>query len=376
MRFPRYFILVWMFPLACSNPRVASDIENPLKTKLDSYLATLVTDMNVAGLTAAITRNDSVIYTGAFGYRNIETKEPLTPRNVFHWASVSKTFVSTAVMQLWVQGKLDIDERLTTYLPYFRQQDPFYKDITIRHMLNHTSGIGDVADYEWDKPQYDSGALERFVKGIANDKMLFAPGQGMRYSNTAFEALGDVISKVSGMSFETYLRKNIFDPLDMRTTSFLYPEIPDSLRVSGHRLEGGQKIVTAHYPYNRRHAPSSTLNSNVIEMTHYAFAHLNRGVYNGNRILPDSIYNIWWTNSVGTGHDRQMGLSWWLDEIEGIKIVSHTGGDTGFRSIFALAPELNASVMLVSNDEALRTFDVATAIMGIMMGKEPNPSKE
>lgn len=359
---------------ACSKPVTETIPEASLTRKLNTYLTETVDRLNLAGLTVAITRHDSVIYTGAFGYRNIETREPMTARHVFHWASVSKTFVATAIMQLWEQKKINLNEKLVTYLPYFKQQDPFYKDITIRQMLNHTSGIGDVDDYEWHNPQYDSGALERFVRRTANDKMLFAPGTNMRYSNTAFEILGDVIAKISGMSFEKYVRKNILEPLEMNTTSFLYPEIPDSLRVSGHQW-AGTPVVSKYYPYNRMHGPSSTLNSNVLEMTHYAFAHLNRGVYKNKRILADSVYDLWWKNSITLEGKSEIGLAWWLSERNGVRTIGHSGGDTGFRSYFMLVPEKDLSIMLVANDELLRTYDLAAALLDITMGIEPLPGK-
>jgi len=369
------FILVPVLFSACNKPVAEAPRDTVLTKKLDAYLTENVDRLNIPGLTVAITRNDSVIYTAARGFRNIETKEPLTPHNVFHWASVSKTFVATAIMQLWQQKKIDLDEKLTIYLPYFRQRDELYKDVTIREMLNHTSGIGDVEDYEWDKPQYDSGALERFVRSTANDKMLFAPGTDLQYSNTAFEMLGDVIAKISGMSFETYVRKNILDPLEMNTTSFLYPEIPDSLRVSGHQW-AGKPIVSKHYPYNRMHGPSSTLNSSVPDMTHYAFAHLHRGTYHGKRILADSVYKLWWTNSVNLKDKGPIGFAWWLGERNGVKMMSHSGGDTGFRSFFMLVPEKNLSIMLVGNYELLRTYDLAAALLDILMNIEPLPGRQ
>ena len=375
MKFLKACFFLFVLLLACGKPLEQAPQEPSVTRKLNQYLIETVDRLNITGLTVAITRNDSVIYKKALGFRNIDTREPLTPNNVFHWASVSKTFVGTAVMQLWEQNKIDLDEKLVTYLPYFRQQGSFYKDITIRQMLNHTSGIGDVDDYEWDKPQYDSGALERFVRGTSKDKMLFAPGKDMRYSNTAYETLGAVIAKVSGMSFETYVRKNILDPLEMYTTSFLYPEIPDSLRVSGHQW-AGKPIVSKHYPYNRMHGPSSTLNSNVQEMTHYAFAHLNRGVYKDKRILADSTYDLWWTNSVKMEGKSEIGLSWWLSKRNGVKLISHSGGDTGFRSFFLLVPEKKTSIILVSNDELLRSYDLATSILDILMDIEPLPGRQ
>ena len=367
-------ILIVLLFVACRQSTPALPADKTLASKIDAYLTKTVAHLKLPGLTVAVTRNDSVIYTGAFGVTNVDTKKQMKPENIFHWASVYKTFVATAIMQLWEQKKIDLDKKLITYLPYFKQKDKRYRDITIRQMLNHTSGIGDVDDYEWDKPQYDSGALERFVRSIADDEMLFAPGKGWRYSNTAYETLGDVIAKVSGMSFETYIRKNIFDPLEMNATSFLYPEIPDSLKTTGH-LWAGKPIVSQHYPYNRMHGPSSTLNSNVVEMTHYAFAHLHRGQYNGKQILSDATYDLWWTNSVNMEGKPHIGFAWWLEEHDGVKTVSHSGGDTGFRSHFMLVPEKNISIMLVSNYELIGTKELANSLLDVLLNKEPQPAK-
>jgi CubicO group peptidase (beta-lactamase class C family) len=367
-----FFALVLL--MACK-PVKETKHENALASKLDAYFTEYVKRVHVPGLTIAITRNDSVIYTRAFGFRNIEAHDPMKVTNFFHWASVSKTFVATAIMQLVEQKKLNLDEKLITYLPYFKLKDDNYKKITIRQMLNHTSGIGDVDDYEWDKPQYDEGAPEKYVRSLANDKMRFAPGTDWRYSNTAYEILGVLITKASGMPFETYLKKNIMEPLEMTTTSFIYPEIPDSLRVSGHVWAAGP-VVSKVYPYNRIHAPSSTLNSSVLEMTHYAMAHLHRGVYNGKRILQDSTYKLVWTNSVNMKDKPKIGLSWWLDELNGTRVAMHSGGDTGFRSFLLLAPEENFSIELVSNYELTSTGDLAHAVFDIMKGSKPDVIKQ
>jgi len=103
---------------------------------------------------------------------------------------------------------------------------------------------------------------------------LWEPGSAWRYSNTAFDALADVIAKASGRSFEAYVRSKIIEPLGMVDSSFIYPEIATALRPTGH--VGKVARVSNVYPYNRRHAPSSTLNSNVIDMTSWMLANLNR----------------------------------------------------------------------------------------------------
>ena len=182
---------------------------------IDTYLEEQVEANGIPGLTAAVVRDGAILSEGAFGVRRLGSDAELTPDHVFHFASVSKPFVATAIVQLAEEGKLGLEDRVTEHLPYFRLADDRYRSITIRHMLNHTSGMVDVLDYEWGSPQYDEGAAERFVREMATDGMLWAPGGGWRYSNKAFDALGDVIAKVSGLSFEEYVQKHILDPIGM-----------------------------------------------------------------------------------------------------------------------------------------------------------------
>lgn len=365
---------ILLFPCLYCSPRKDVNTNPSESSRINTYLQEYVDRMHLPGMTIAVTRNDSVIYQKAFGVTNVDTGKLMKVTNDFHWASVSKTFVATAVMQMVEQGKIKMDEKLITYLPYFKQKDDWYKDITIRQMLNHTSGLGDVDDYEWDKPQFDEGAAEKWVRTLSNDKMRFKPGTDWAYSNTAYEILGVVISKISGVSFETYEMEHILKPLQMNTSSFIYPDIPDSLRVSGH-IWAGKAVVSKVYPYNRIHAPSSTMNSNVLDMSNYAMAHLHRGEYNGARILNDSTYNLLWTNSVNITDKPKVGVSWFLGERHGTKTVEHSGGDTGFRSDLLLLPDKNISVMTVSNYELFRSRDVTLGVADILLGHDPEPIK-
>jgi CubicO group peptidase (beta-lactamase class C family) len=366
-----FFVCIYLLTTCNQHPKEVAD-KNVLTKKIDNFLGESVTRLNIPGLSIAVTRNDSLIYQSAFGYRNLETKEPMKVSYDFHWASVSKTFVATAIIQLVEKGKINLDEKLIHYLPYFKQKKGDYHNITIRQMLNHTSGIGDVEDYEWDKPQNDDEAPERFLRSLVNDEMLFSAGKDWLYSNTAFDILGVVITKVSGVPFEIYIKENILIPLEMEHTSFFYSEIPDSLRVKGH-IWKDKPIVSEVYPYNRIHAPSSTLNSNVLDMTHYAIANLNRGKYKGKQILADSSYNLLWANSVNVPDTTQpkVGMSWFLENYQGLKTVSHSGSDTGFNSFFLLVPEKNISIAIVSNYEQSRTDEFAYAVLDYLLGKDP-----
>jgi CubicO group peptidase (beta-lactamase class C family) len=190
-----------------------------VQTRIDSYLAQQVKQRGIPGLTAAVVRDGKVIYVGAHGVRRLGTNEKLTPQHVFHFASVCKPFVATAIMQLVESGKMDLDAPVTKYLPYFSLSDERFRNITIRQMLNHTSGMPDVEDYEWNKPQFDEGAAERYVRAVRSERLSWNPGSAWQYSNMAFDILGDVIAKASGESFEAYVRTNILERIPVQPES-------------------------------------------------------------------------------------------------------------------------------------------------------------
>ena len=314
-----------------------------IEAEIDAYLTAQIKAAGIPGLAVAVVRDGSVIYSRAYGVRELGAEERLTPEHIFHFASVSKPFVATAIVQLAEKGKLELDDPVVKHLPYFRLADERYRDITIRQMLNHTAGMPDVEDYEWDDPQFDDEAAERYVRSMSSERLLWAPGDGWQYSNMAFDALGDLISKVSGVSFEEYMRINILDPIGMTESSFLYPQIDDTLRTTGH--VGNPARVSAVYPYNRRHAPSSTLNSSVAEMTRWMLVNLNRGELDGRRILSEESYDLLWTST--TDHD--IGLSWFLYEDAENREVAHGGSDLGFRSYIVLLPDDGIGIVLASN---------------------------
>ena len=363
----RAALLLLLFSSAC---------KPGLETKLDDFLSRTMAAHHVPGLAVAVTRGREILYLRALGTRNLDTGEPLSTDSLFHMASVSKPFVATAIVQLVEDGKIDLDAPVTRYLPYFQLADERYKEITIREMLQHTSGMPDVEDYEWDRPQLDEGAAERYVRSLSGEALIGPPGGQWRYSNMAFDTLGDVIAKVSGQSFEEYEKSHILDPLGMNESTFLYPDTRAERRTTGHVWDLEPK-VSAVYPYNRRHAPSSTLNSSVVEMTRWAWANLNRGELDGARILEEQSYDMMWRPSAKVSETVDVGLSWFLEERGGTRVVFHSGGDTGFSSYCALLPDEDVAVILASNYDRTPMGGIRNGIIEIVLGREatvPPPS--
>jgi CubicO group peptidase (beta-lactamase class C family) len=348
-----------------------------LDTKLTPFIEQVMQAYDLPGFAVGIVKDNEVVYARGFGYKNIGTKEPVTTTTLFHMASISKPFVATAVMQLVEQGKIDLDVPVTTYLPYFKLDDERYTDITIQQMLSHISGMPDVEDYEWDNPQYDEGALERYVRSLTDKKMRFDPGKKYAYSNMAFECLGDVIAKVSGMSFADYEKKYILDPAGMKESTFLKPEnLPDNW-ASGH-LRTTHTFAWKGYPYNRMHGPSSTLHSNAIEMCNWAIINMNRGTLAGQKILEPASFDLLWKPWFKIGAEDSedaVGLSWFLGSHKGKKTISHGGGDTGFNTYLILLPARSAAVVVLCNYIPAPIRYLGEAALDMLLGFEPEGFK-
>jgi CubicO group peptidase (beta-lactamase class C family) len=328
------------------------------------HLDTMAARNSVVGYAVGIVENGALTGTHAFGERALGGAR-LTTTSVFHWASVSKPFVATAVMQLAERDLLDLDAKLVRVLPDYRITDDRQAGITIRHLLLHTSGLPDVEDYQWDRPQLDDRALARWVLEESPRELLFDPGSARKYSNVGYEVLGLVIARTSGLSFEQYMARNIFAPLAMTRTTFVYSEVPEALRTTGHAGVDRRARIT-HYPYNRRHGPSSTLNTNVEDMARFVKALLNGGELDGKRILRHETVERMWTPQWTIGEEpyKAAAMGWVVEDFGGHRIVRHFGWDDGFRSALIIFPADEAAVFLVSNDETAPIGELVKAAIG------------
>jgi CubicO group peptidase (beta-lactamase class C family) len=347
--------------------------------KLQPILEKLIQEQELPGFAIAVVQDNQLVYSAGFGVKNLARKnDAITPRSLFHMASITKTFVATSIMQLVESGKIDLDSTVVKYLPYFRIADERYKIITVRQMVTHTSGMPDVLDYEWNKPQYDEGAEERYVRSLSNLnlKLEFAPGERFEYSNMAFEILGNVIAKASGESFEDYVQHHILTPLGMKDSTLLIKQADPKLLAWGHELDQkGNPFPSKVYPYNRIHSPSSDLHSNVLDMTRWAIANMNHGELDGVRILKASTYEMMWKPSGEFGgKPSPVGISWFVDDYRGNKMISHRGGDIGFRTFLAMLPDRKIAVVWMTNGEWIPNTDGVThAAMDVALGLEPQP---
>jgi len=349
-------------------------IDAPL---LDAVLMEIITRWDIPGLGVGIVENGRVVYARGFGVQSLDTAIPVTPDSLFCVASVSKCFVATAVMQLVEQGNLELDRPLVEYLPEFCLDDDRHRQITPRQMLSHTSGMPDMDEDEYDAlvatPEYDDDAAARYVRSLAGRKMVAAPGERFAYSNIAYNVLGHLISRLTGLSFEASIKTSLLVPAGMPDSTFFFPHVPRQ-RLAVPHLRSPELIVNPVYPYHRADAPASFLHSSVLEMCQWAITCLNDANNHGQRILSPAGFELMWTPVVEWGFPplyEHCGLGWTLGHYEGVKTVSHGGMGFGWSDFLTLLPERNCGAVILCNDESWARSRTVRAVIHAMLDMPP-----
>ena len=287
----------------------------PATAPIDNALRSAVERGEVPGVVALVTNREGVLYQGAFGVADVDTKRPMAVDSMFRIASMTKAITSLALMQLVEQGKLTIEDPVEKFLPemaglkVFESFDPAtgaYKlrpasrPVTVRHVLTHTSGLG----YGF------TSATVRDFKPTAGEKypfgapLLFDPGEQWIYG-TSTDVVGRLVETISGQKLEAYFRQHIFEPLKMADTSYTVPEAKALRMVAGQRRAGermdGAITVQSPQPSLTVANPSGGggLASTVDDYGRFVRALLNGGVLDGARILKAETVTLMGQNAIG-----------------------------------------------------------------------------
>lgn len=249
-------ILSFTFFQSCSTSSFKQNIvANPsvigLFEKVDSVVVNKMNQYNIPGLSIGLVRNDSIIYNKGYGVRSIKTDNLVTENTIFHTASISKLFTAVATMKLIEQNVIKIDDKLVEILPELKYVDKRVENITIKNLLNHTSGLTDISNYHWDNNNQSDNSLKEFVLGL-NLKLDSDPSSEYQYSNLAYDILGHAIEQVSGSTFDDFLKDNILNKSGMYSSDFRYFKIHDSLKTSPHSKGGLQRIYMKEKPIHIR----------------------------------------------------------------------------------------------------------------------------
>lgn len=312
------------------------------------------------GASLIIIQDGKILFKKGFGLANLEENIPVKSNTNFRLASVTKEFTAEAILLLIQEGKLKLEEKLTDIFPNFPE---YGKKISIKNLLNHTSGL---IDYENLIP--DSATIQVSDKDVINmimkqDSTYFEPGTKWQYSNTGYAILSQIVEKISNKSFPEFLKKNIFIPLEMESTAA--------------HIKGKDEISNRAFGYDKtdsgwvRHDQSVTsavlgdggIYSNVEDLFKW-----DQALYTS-KILKDEYRNSsMQRGSLSSGEKIDYGYGWRLTNFNGMEIVYHTGSTQGFRNIIYRIPAEKFTVIILTNrneDGEFITKDLAEKVVSI-----------
>ena len=333
----------------------------PADSSIDSTITEIMETYHLPGLTACIVNDGELTWKHAFGFANFEQNQVAKDSTLFLLASVSKTVVAVAAMQLWEQGMLELNDPINDYLPFPIRNPNFPDDtITIKMLLTHTSslkdnwGVLDPLVVQGDSPiPLGDFLYEYFTPGgtYYNQYSNFYtvhPGAEYKYSNVAVCVAAYIVEVISGMSFDQYCNSMIFQPLNMMETSWFISDMDTNHVAMPYRWNGIQFIPYGHY--GCPDYPDGQLRSSTIELSRFMSAVMQMGELNGNRIL-DSTTVAFMLSPQIANIDSTVGIIWGRFFWEGREFWGHAGAYKGCTTLLLFCPSSNWGAIILTNGE-------------------------
>ncbi len=306
------------------------------------------------------------VYYKAFGFANVEANLKMDTSSVFELASLSKQFTATMIAMLRENGKLDYDEPIEKYLPGLP-----YNGITIRHLLNHTSGLPDyqkLMDEHWDKSKVaGNGDVIASLKKF-HPSSLFKPGEKYEYSNTGYILLGSIVEKISGKEFVEFCRDQIFHPLKMSATGIRTKAQKDSIKnlALGYIYETEKKKFTRadSFPSSNytiwlgKRVGPGRVSSSASDLLKW-----DRALYTNKLISKETLNEIYAPAKLSNGELSNYGFGWMLSNNPKLgKVVYHTGDNPGYKTEIVRYIETDKTVIILCNNAHEKFAELVRAI--------------
>jgi CubicO group peptidase (beta-lactamase class C family) len=316
---------------------------------------------NETGATALVTRKGQIIYKKAFGMANLEYNIPMKMDNIFRIGSITKQFTAVAILQLMEQGKLNLQDSITKFIPDYPTHG---HKITIEHLLTHTSGIQsytDMKDFE-KKMTLDLKPTE-LIDFFKKEPMEFAPGTKWNYNNSGYFLLGYIIEKVSGKTYPQYIEENFFKPLGMTNSLF-----GSDAKIVKNRAGAYEKDSTGfiNAPYLNMNQPYS---AGSIQSTVEDLFKWHQAVHAYKLVKKESLDKAFTKYKLTDGKETEYGYGWGLGDNQGSPTIGHGGGIPGFLTQSIYLPKEDVFVAVFSNCGCNPPFEIGSKMATLAIGK-------
>jgi CubicO group peptidase (beta-lactamase class C family) len=335
-----------------------------LDGRVDALVGAEMREQRIPGLAVAVLRDGKVVKAQGYGLANVELAVAVKPETVFQTGSVGKQFTATAVMMLVEEGKIGLDDKLSKYLA---GTPAAWKDVTVRNLLTHTSGIADYTDHEYTK----AGGLinlrgdyteEQLYKRFVQLPLNFETGTKWKYSNTGYALLGFVIHKVTGKFYGDFLQERIFRPLGMSATRIISEADIVPNRASGYELVNGEIKNQEWVSATLNTTADGALYTNVVDLGKWDAA-----LYTEKLLKRASFVQVWTPVRLKDGKTYPYGFGWFLDEANGHRLIEHDGAWQGFTMNISRYVDDGLTVIVMTNldSEHSKPERVAHGVAGV-----------
>jgi CubicO group peptidase (beta-lactamase class C family) len=369
--------LVISFGASATRAQDGSSLSAETVKRIEAIIESEKAKLGIPGLSVAIAVDNKIQYAKGFGWADVENSVPVKPATAFRTASIAKALTATAVMQLVEQGKIELDAPIQKYCAAFPEKS---QPITVRHLLTHQSGIRHYKNrLEAATPEHYASVSDS-LKAFKDEPLLFEPGARFSYTTYGYSVLGCVIEGASGMSYEAYMAKNIFQPSGMERTRIddVFAVIRDRARgyikidVSSLLMlsEGARKQVKAGEVINAPlhdtsvKIPGGGLLSTATDLAKFAIA-----VNTGKLVKRATLEQMWTEQKAKDGKATSYGFGWEVFQAGEQKVVLHGGNQAGARSQLGLMPAKGFVIVVMTNlsdaNLAALTDGIRDAVLGV-----------
>lgn len=336
--------------------------EKTFQTKASDLIQNAVNENQTIGIVAGFCINGEIKWQQGAGYSDLKNKIAIDTTTVTRIASITKPMTAVAIMQLYEQGKLSLNEPIQTYLPTFPKKKE--GDITIRHLLQHSSGIDGYKNNREQENETNYANLEDAVTIFKNRNLIATPGEAFNYTTYGYVVLGLIIEKISGMSYESYLQANIWDKAQMTKTGIEYFDTVTSNKSMIYHKDSKGRIKEAKQTNLSDRIPGGGVYSTVTDMLRFGDAILN------NTLLKETTFKMMTENPLLKTQGNGYGLGWYLygENPNYGNVYGHNGTQTGASTFLMLLPEQQTTIVVMSNtsgsmqivsDITIKLFDIA-----------------
>ncbi len=320
---------------------------------VDDFVKSEIQKQHIAGVSIAVIKDGKIVKAEGYGFANIELNVPAKPETVYKIGSVSKQFIASGIMLLIDEGRISLDDKISKFLDGTPET---WKDINVRHLLTHTSGIvREAPGFDPMKVQNDADV----IKTAYPLPLRFQPGEKWEYCNVGYFTLAEIIRKVSGKPWPDYLKERLFAPLEMNATrtTTMTDLVPN--RANGYLWKSGSQQNADIYFALR---PSGAFLSTVLDMAKWDAA-----LYS-DKFLKQSVREQMWTPvKLSSGTTHPYGFGWELSTRAGHRVVSHGGSLPGFRAALYRFVNDKLTVVVLTNSDNANPGPIAIGIADLYM---------